>query len=67
MKHVMQFLQDETGQDLVEYALIVAAIGLALMATLGLMGHAVENVYQRMIGQLTGVDWSHIDLNQSQK
>lgn len=65
MKQVKQFLQDETGQDLVEYALIVAAIGLALMATLGLMGHAVENVYQRMIGQLTGVDWSRIDVSQN--
>jgi len=30
---VVRFLRDEQGQDLVEYALIVAAVGLALITT----------------------------------
>ena len=63
MKALKQFCKDETGQDLVEYALIVAAIGLALLAVVGSMGQALQNVYLSMIGQLTGVDWSKTDLN----
>ena len=33
MKLMMNFVRDEQGQDLVEYALIVAAVGLALITT----------------------------------
>jgi Flp pilus assembly protein, pilin Flp len=30
---IIRFVRDERGQDLVEYALIVAAVGLALITT----------------------------------
>ena len=30
---IVRFIRDEQGQDLVEYALIVAAVGLALITT----------------------------------
>jgi Flp pilus assembly pilin Flp len=59
MKHAVRFLRDEQGQDLVEYALIVAAVALAMLATLGQLASAVDSMYQHMIGQLTGVDWSN--------
>ena len=52
------FLSDETGQDLVEYALIVAAVALALIATVGEFSGAVRSLYGSMTGRLTGVDWS---------
>jgi Flp pilus assembly pilin Flp len=48
----IRFLHDEQGQDLVEYALIVAAIGLALVATVGQLGAAISSVYQSIIGGL---------------
>ena len=49
---IICFLQDEQGQDLVEYALIVAAVGLALIAVVGQLGAAISSVYQSIIGGL---------------
>jgi len=40
-----QFIRDEQGQDLVEYALIVAAIGLALIATVNQLSAALVSLY----------------------
>ena len=40
--------QDEAGQDLVEYALIVAAVGLALITTVNQLTGAVVSLYQSM-------------------
>lgn len=42
----VRFLRDEQGQDLVEYALIVAAIGLALIATVNQVSAAIVSLYQ---------------------
>jgi len=56
MKRLMiRFLRDEQAQDLVEYALIVAAIGLALVATVGQLGGAISSVYQSIIGGLSTI------------
>lgn len=40
--------RDEAGQDLVEYALIVAAVGLALITTVNQLTQAVVTLYQSM-------------------
>jgi Flp pilus assembly pilin Flp len=45
---VQRFWQDEKGQDLVEYALIVAAVGLALITTVNQLTQAVVSLYQSM-------------------
>jgi pilus assembly protein Flp/PilA len=42
---VMQFLRDEQGQDLVEYALLVAAVGLALIATVNNLSTQIVSLY----------------------
>jgi pilus assembly protein Flp/PilA len=41
----MRFLRDEQGQDLVEYALLVAAIGLALVATVNQLSTQIVSLY----------------------
>ena len=50
IRHIKQFanrfVHDEQGQDLVEYALIVAAVGLALVATVNQLSTAVVSLYQ---------------------
>lgn len=46
---LMRLLRDERGQDLVEYALIVAAIGLALIATVNQLSTAVVSLYQSIV------------------
>lgn len=43
---IIGLLRDEQGQDLVEYALIVAAIGLALIATVNQLSGVIVSLYQ---------------------
>jgi pilus assembly protein Flp/PilA len=40
-----QLARDEQGQDLVEYALIVAAVGLALITTVNNLSGAIVSLY----------------------
>lgn len=44
----LKLWKDEAGQDLVEYALIVAAVGLALITTVNQLTQAVVSLYQSM-------------------
>jgi Flp pilus assembly pilin Flp len=52
---LLGFLRDEQGQDLVEYALIVAAIGLALIATVNQVSTAIVSLYQSIAQGLTTI------------
>jgi pilus assembly protein Flp/PilA len=54
-KLLVRFLQDEQGQDLVEYALIVAALGLALIATVNQFSTAVVSLYSSLTQGLTSI------------
>lgn len=54
---LLRFLKDEQGQDLVEYALIVAAVGLALITTVNNLNTAVAQLYSNIVtslGQIGG-------------
>ncbi|HML16943.1 MAG TPA: Flp family type IVb pilin [Bryobacteraceae bacterium] len=59
MKHLMGFLRgfyrEEQGQDLVEYALIVAAIGLALVATVNQLSVAIVSLYSSITQGLASI------------
>ena len=50
-----QFVKDEQGQDLVEYALIVAAVGLALIATVNQFSTAIVSLYSSLTQGLTSI------------
>ena len=39
------YLADRSGATVVEYALLVASMALALIATVGLLGDDVSNLY----------------------
>ena len=47
------FLKDETGQDLAEYALLLVFLSLAAIVVLPVLGKAVNNVYSRSASSLT--------------
>jgi Flp pilus assembly pilin Flp len=51
----VRFLRDEQGQDLVEYALIVAAVGLALITTVNQLSQGVVSLYQSITGDLSSI------------
>jgi len=52
---IVRFIRDEQGQDLVEYALIVAAVGLALITTVNQLSQGVVSLYQSMTGDLASI------------
>jgi len=45
--------QDESGQDLVEYALIAALIAVACIATMGTLATAINNEFTNVGNKLT--------------
>lgn len=40
---VKQFSNDESGQDLIEYALVAGLIGLAAVTAMGKLGNTISN------------------------
>ena len=50
-----RFIRDEQGQDLVEYALIVAAVGLALITTVNQLSQGIVSLYQSITGDLSSI------------
>lgn len=52
---LLRFIKDEQGQDLVEYALIVAAVGLALITTVNQLSQGIVSLYQSITGDLSSI------------
>jgi len=56
MKTFLKLLwQDTEGQDLVEYALIVAAVGLALITTVNTLSGAIVSLYSSITQGLSSI------------
>ena len=51
----VRFIREEQGQDLVEYALIVAAVGLALITTVNQLSQGIVSLYQSITGDLSSI------------
>ena len=49
---VLRFIRDEQGQDLVEYALIVAAIALGMIAVVKNLATALNSLYESITTSL---------------
>ena len=47
------FVNDESGQDLLEYALLVALIALIAIGAVGLAGGAVNTIFSNIAAALT--------------
>lgn len=54
-KILLRLWKEEDGQDLVEYALIVAAVGLALITTVNQLSTAVVSLYSSITQGLTSI------------
>ena len=52
VKHVNAFLRNDEGQDLIEYALLVALISLVCVAALTATGTEVNNIFTAIKGKL---------------
>ena len=53
MKTVLRLLKEEEGQDLVEYALLVAAIALGLVAAVQGLANGLKSVFESISGALS--------------
>lgn len=51
----LRLWKEEEGQDLVEYALIVAAVGLALIVTVNQLSQAVVSLYSSITEGLASI------------
>ena len=49
---VRRFARNEEGQDLLEYALLVALIALVAIGAVGLAGGSVATIFNNIAGQL---------------
>ena len=54
MKHVLSFLRDDSGQDMVEYGLLAAFISIVAIAALQAIGPLVNAVYNKIHDALPG-------------
>jgi pilus assembly protein Flp/PilA len=52
MKRVRRFGRDEEGQDLIEYALLVALISLVAVGAIGAAGTAVNGIFTDIAAKL---------------
>jgi pilus assembly protein Flp/PilA len=52
INRLRSFVRDEEGQDLIEYALLVALISLVAVAAVTTAGSAVNNIFTSISGSL---------------
>jgi pilus assembly protein Flp/PilA len=52
LTYVKSFVRDEEGQDLLEYALLVALIALIAIGAVGAAGQSVSTIFTNIAGKL---------------
>ncbi|HZP48371.1 MAG TPA: Flp family type IVb pilin [Vicinamibacterales bacterium] len=52
VNYVRSFAKDESGQDLLEYALLVALIALVAYAAVASAGTSVQSIFNNIAGKL---------------
>jgi pilus assembly protein Flp/PilA len=53
MTALRDFLDDEEGQDVVEYGLLIATIAIVVLAAVGLFGVAIRDWFTSLAGRIT--------------
>lgn len=52
---LLAFLREEDGQDLVEYALVVATVALVLISAVNTLSQGIVSLYESMTGDLASI------------
>ncbi len=52
-RFINELVQDESGQDLIEYALVAALIGLAAVATMKTLASSINNAFNIISNNIT--------------
>jgi pilus assembly protein Flp/PilA len=53
MQRFFQFLRDESGQDVVEYGLLIATIAIVVLVGVGIFGGAINTWFQGLAAHIT--------------
>lgn len=53
MKQVSGFIWDESGQDVVEYGLLIATIAIVVLIGVGIFGSNINAWFQNLAGRIT--------------
>jgi len=52
---LMRFWREQDGQDLVEYALVVATVSLLLIVSVNTLSNGIVSLYESMTGELASI------------
>ena len=52
---LLAFFREEDGQDLVEYALVVATVALVLITAVNNLSQGIVSLYESMTGDLASI------------
>ncbi len=52
---LLAFLREEEGQDLVEYALVVATVALVLISAVNNLSNGIVSLYESMTADLSSI------------
>jgi pilus assembly protein Flp/PilA len=55
MRSIATFLGDDSGQDLIEYALLAAFISLAVVTSVTMIGNSLSAAYQSFAGDVDDI------------
>ncbi len=55
MQQFSRFLRDESGQDVVEYGLLIATIAIVVLIGVGIFGQNINTWFQTLAGRITTV------------
>ena len=53
MHALRQFIQEDDGQDVVEYGLLIAAIAIVVLVGVGIFGGNVNTWFANLAGRIT--------------
>ena len=53
MKLIKQFVEEEEGQDVVEYGLLIATIAIVVLVATAAFGSSINDWFNRLAGRIT--------------
>jgi pilus assembly protein Flp/PilA len=53
MRAISLFIRDESGQDVVEYGLLIATIAIVVLIGVGIFGNNINAWFQTLAGRIT--------------
>jgi pilus assembly protein Flp/PilA len=53
MQSILRFLNEEDGQDVVEYGLLIATIAIVVLIGVGIFGNNINGWFKNLAGRIT--------------